>query len=175
MILPLVYYDNHKLRMRSEKVKEITNEIKQLVYDMAETMDANNGIGLAAVQTGKLVRIFVIRPVLKNENDEGFLGEVEIYINPKLFNPSEKTEILSEGCLSIPGLHIDVERPFSIDIEAMDLNGKQITKTLDGFNARQIMHENDHLNGVLFIDRLTAKKRKETNPFLREIKYKYKN
>ena len=65
MILSLVYYDNHELRIRSEKIKKITSEIKQLIYDMTETMDANNGVGLAAVQVGKHLRMFIIRPVYK--------------------------------------------------------------------------------------------------------------
>jgi peptide deformylase len=173
MILSIVYYDNHELRTRSEKVKEITPEIKQLVYDMIETMDANNGVGLAAVQVGKYLRIIVIRPVLRNEEDDAVLGEVEVYINPKLTHPSEKTEIMPEGCLSIPGLHLEVERPFSIHVEALDIHGKAISKSFSGFHARQIMHENDHLNGVLFIDRLTAKKRKEIEPGLKAIKSKY--
>lgn len=172
MILSLVYYDNHQLRLRSEKIKEITPEIKQLIYDMIETMDANNGVGLAAVQVGKHLRIIIIRPVLKND-DDAVLGEVEVYINPKLSNPSEKTEVLPEGCLSIPGLHLEVERPYSIHVDAQDINGNQISKSFFGFHARQIMHENDHLNGVLFIDRLPAKKRKEIEPTLKAIKSKY--
>jgi len=173
MILPLVYYGNPKLRSKCLEVKEITEEIKQLCFDMIETMDANNGVGLAAIQVGKFLRIIVIRPVLEDENSEAYLGEAEVYINPKLSNPCEKTQKLPEGCLSLPGLHEEVERPFSIHLEAIDLNGNKISKEMKGFKAREIMHENDHLNGVLFIDRLTAKKRKEIEPFLKEIKAKY--
>ena len=173
MILSLVYYDNHILRLRSEKVAKITPEIKQFVYDMIETMDANNGIGLAAVQVGKHLRIIVIRQILQNESNEGVLGEAEVFINPHLTNPCEKTEISPEGCLSVPGLHLDVDRPVSIHVEALDINGGPISKTCTGFHARQIMHENDHLNGVLFIDRLTAKKRKEVGACLKAIKSKY--
>lgn len=172
MILPLVYYDNHILRMRSEKVKEVTPEIKQFIYDMIETMDAMNGVGLAAVQVGKHLRILVIRPIEKDQKD-AVLGEPLVFINPKLTNPSEKTEILPEGCLSIPGIHLEVERPYSIQVEALDINGHPFEKTLVGYIARQLMHENDHLNGVLFIDRLTAKKRKEIEPNLKAIKVKY--
>jgi peptide deformylase len=168
MILPLVYYGNPLLRSRSEEVKEITEEIKQLCNDMIETMDANNGIGLAAIQVGKPLRIFVIRPLLKDEKGENILGKAEVYINPKLSNPSENTQIAQEGCLSIPPLHSEVERPISID-------GNKISKEITDFKARQIMHENDHLNGVLFIDRLPAKKRKEIEPELKKIKLKYYN
>jgi len=175
MILPLIYYGNNLLRTRSGKVKQIDPEIKQLCFDMIETMDANNGVGLAAIQVGKPFRIIVIRPVLETENGESYLGDAEIYINPVLSNPSENTEILSEGCLSIPKLHFDVERPVSIHIEALDINGDKISKEIIGFKAREIMHENDHLNGVLFIDRLSAKKRKEIEPALKEIKEKFNN
>ncbi len=173
MILPLIYYGNPKLRSRCLEVKEITQEIKQLCLDMVETMDANNGVGLAAIQVGKFQRIIVIRPVLEDENAQAYLGDAEIYINPKLSNPSQNTQKLPEGCLSLPGLHEEIERPFSIQLTALDLNGNELSKEFKGFKARQIMHENDHLNGVLFIDRLPAKKRKEVEPTLKEIKTKY--
>jgi len=120
VILSLVYYGNHLLRSRSKEVIEITQEIKQLVDDMIETMDANNGVGLAAIQIGKPLRIFVIRPVIEKEDKDTYLGNAEVYINPKITNPSTETEILPEGCLSIPGEHADVERPLSIHVEASD-------------------------------------------------------
>ncbi|HEU64330.1 MAG: Peptide deformylase [Candidatus Anoxychlamydiales bacterium] len=173
MILPLVYYGNSKLRSKCLEVKEITEEIKQLCLDMVETMDANNGVGLAAIQVGKFLRITVIRPVLDDEKGEAYLGDAEIYINPKLSSPAEDTVKLPEGCLSLPGLHEEVERPISIHIEALDIDGNKISKEIKGYKAREIMHENDHLNGVLFIDRLPAKKRKEIEPALKEIKAKY--
>lgn len=175
MILSLVYYDNHLLRIRSEKIKQITPEIKQLAYDMIETMDVNNGVGLAAAQVGRHLRMFVIRQILKNDSNDVVLAEAEVYINPRLSGPSEKTEISLEGCLSIPGLHLEVERPASIHVEALDIEGNPISKTFTNFHARQIMHENDHLNGVLFIDRLTAKKRKEIDSALKAVKSKYNN
>jgi len=173
LILPLVYYGNAILRTRSKEVLEINTEIKQLIADMVETMDSNNGVGLAAIQVGKPLRIFIVRPLLEKENTETYLGEVEVYINPKILKITSETDIMSEGCLSLPQLHSDVERPIAIQIEALDINGKKISKKLEGFHARELMHENDHLNGVLFIDRLTAKKRKEVEPQLKEIKEKY--
>jgi len=173
MILPLIYYGNPYLRIKSQEVGEITLDIKQLCYDMVETMDANNGIGLAAIQVAKPLRILVIRSLLEKDSNNTTLQDAEIFINPKLSNPSEKTVIASEGCLSIPGIHQEVERPEAICIEAMDLEGKTVSKKFTGFAARQIMHENDHLNGVLFIDRLLAKKRKDIELELRKIKAKY--
>lgn len=173
MILPLIYYGNPKLRSRCEGVIEITEEIKQLCLDMVETMDANNGVGLAAIQVGKFHRIIVLRPVIEGEDNEISLGNAEIFINPKLSHPSENTIVLAEGCLSLPSLHEDLERPISIHVVALDIDGNEISKEFTGFKARQIMHENDHLNGVLFIDRLPANKRKEIEPALKEIKAKY--
>ncbi|MBN2478996.1 MAG: peptide deformylase [Parachlamydiales bacterium] len=173
MILPLVYYGNSFLRQRCLEIKEITPEIKQLVLDMTETMDANNGVGLAAIQVGKLLRLFIIRPVLEDEKGEAILGEVEVFINPKISNPSQETEILSEGCLSVPGVHSEVERPVSIHIEALDLDGNKVSKDIQGFKARELMHENDHLNGVLFIDRIPTQSRKEIESALKMIKEKY--
>ena len=96
MILPLIYYGNPMLRERSQEVKEITEEIKKLISDMVETMDANNGCGLAAIQIGKPYRLFILRPVIEDENGEAILGDVEVYLNPKITNTSEKSEILSE-------------------------------------------------------------------------------
>ena len=173
MILPLVYLGNSLLRTRSERVKEITDEIRSLVTDMIETMDENKGIGLAAIQVGKPLRILIIRPVIEQNENEAVLGDVEVYINSKISNPSSETVILPEGCLSIPGIHAEVERPKSIHIEWTDLEGKHHEGDFSDFKARELMHENDHLNGVLFIDRLTAKVRKEISLHLKEIEKKY--
>lgn len=169
----LVYFGNPLLRSRCEDVKEITPKIKQLCFDMIETMDANNGIGLAAIQVGILLRIIVIRPVIEDEEKKAILGDPEIYINPKISNPSNEKDFLSEGCLSVPGIHAEVQRPVSVQLKALDLDGNVIEKNLVGFKAREIMHENDHLNGVLFIDRLSSKLKKEIEPELRKIKSKY--
>lgn len=173
MLLSLVYLGNPLLRTRSEPVKEITDEIHVLVNDMIETMDENKGVGLAAIQVGKALRIFVIRPVVEQDEAEAVLGDAEVYINPKISTPSTETISIPEGCLSIPGIHLEVERPKSIHIEWMDLEGKQRSADVSGYKARELMHENDHLNGVLFIDRLPAKVRKEITPQLKEIEKKY--
>jgi peptide deformylase len=160
MILPLVYYGNPLLRKKSKKITKITEDIKKLILDMTETMDAKKGVGLAAIQVGVPVRLLIIRPVTENKDGEVFLGEIEVYINPVISNHSDETETLPEGCLSVPGLHMDVERPKMIHIEASDVNGNKISKDVSGFKARELMHENDHLNGVLFIDRLATDKKK---------------
>ncbi|NGX56118.1 MAG: Peptide deformylase [Candidatus Anoxychlamydiales bacterium] len=173
MKLKLVYLGDSLLRKQCIEVDNITDEIKQLANDIIETMDVNNGVGLAAIQIGVLKRIFVIREVLENENGDSYLAEPEVFINPKITNPSQKTEIMPEGCLSVPGIHMEVERPCKIHVEYLDINGKRISKDIEGFKAREIMHENDHLNGTLFIDRLKEDQKKEIDHLLKEIIKKY--
>jgi len=172
MILDLTYYNNTLLRKNCQPIKEITEEIKKLVADMIETMDSKNGAGIAAPQVGKDLRLFVIQK-FKEDSDDFQVEGPQVFINPKLSNPSDEIEIMSEGCLSIPGLHLEVERPYEITVEALDLDGKVFTETFKGYRARQVMHENDHINGKLFIDRIQPKMRKKIEPILREIEKKY--
>lgn len=173
MKLPLYYYGSPVLRKKCQEVDKITDEIRMLVSNMIETMDANNGVGLAASQVGELLRIFVIRPEIKLPDGKFDLGAPEVYINPVLSNPSDEIDIMNEGCLSLPGLHADIERPFSIHIEALDVEGNVISLDATGFKARELMHENDHLNGKLFIDRLYHEDKRAVEPLLRKLKKKY--
>lgn len=174
MILDLKYYGDKVLRVKCAPVEKITDEIKQLIADMIETLDFKKGIGIAASQVGKTVRIFMVRPYEVKENGEYSLGDVEVYINPKLTKPTEETEVCSEGCMSFPNLYVDVERPLGVTVEALNEKGEKFTKTFKGFHARQIMHENDHINGVLFIDRLSYRERKKVDPIIQKIKKKYR-
>jgi peptide deformylase len=171
---PLCYYGNPILRKKCLPVKKITDEIRQIVQDMIDTMDSLKGVGLAANQVGILYQIFVIRPLLKSDQQDPQFGPVEVYINPELTNPSEQTEILMEGCLSFPHLHIDIERPYKIHVKALDLSGNVIEEDAMGYKARELMHENDHLHGRFFIDRITDPQTKEyIKPLLKEIQKKY--
>ena len=174
MIKNLLYYGHPGLRKKCDEVTEITDEIKQIAQDLIETVLEKDGAGLAAPQIGYLVRIFVSR--YENGADgEGWpiLCPPKIYINPKLSNPSTSMHTHAEGCLSIPGVYEEVTRPSEIDIEAMDLDGKIFTERATGWRAKNIMHENDHINGVLFIDRIDPKQRKKIEPSLRDLKKKY--
>ena len=157
MRLELRYYGDPILRKTALVIDKITDEVRMLAKDMIETMDALNGVGLAANQVGQLCKLFVIRPEVKTPDDEFALGPAEVYINPILSAPSQETEVMTEGCLSFPGLHAEIERPLSIHIDAIDLDGNPISLDVSGFKAREIMHENDHLNGVLYIDRIRGK------------------
>jgi peptide deformylase len=177
MILKIELYGAPVLRQKTKPVKEFTPEIKKLIKDMVETVDSSpNNIGLAANQVGGLWRILIIKPLYKNEKGEYLVGESEVYVNPELSDPADELETSTEGCLSFPGLFIDVERPTGITVKALNEKGESFKAKLTGFKARQVMHENDHLNGVLYIDRIKDKEyRKRLEPYLKKIKQRAKN
>ncbi len=176
MILPLCYFDDPILRKKALPIQEITPEIVKLAEDMIETMiNQHNGVGLAGPQVGKLLRIFIIRDEYILPDGKWNFGPPEVMINPQLSEPFAELAVMSEGCLSIPGIHADVTRPVGIKIRYQRLDGQLVEETVSEFRARVIMHENDHLNGVLFIDRLTPKERSGIEPQLRAVKKKYRN
>jgi peptide deformylase len=146
MLLPIqTGQDNPILRQKSEKVKEITPELRRLAFDMAETMEVKDGIGLAAPQIGQLIRIIVVKP----KPDEKTL----ILINPEIKKSSRKKDVMVEGCLSLPEIEVPVERAIKISGQALDLNGQKIKIKAKGLLARVIQHEVDHLEGVLIVDK----------------------
>jgi peptide deformylase len=171
--LDLHYYGDPVLREKAEPVEEITEEIRRLCRDMIETMLAYNGIGLAATQVGHMLRIFVSNVDYEDEVGEVRLCDPIVYINPVLFNPGDDIVERNEGCLSIPRLYAAVARPLSITFEALDIDGNEFTNECYGYLARNIMHENDHLNGVLFVDRIKGKRRTLLESELHLIKQHY--
>lgn len=174
MKLPLVYIGNPVLRQKAADITTITPEIRQLAHDMLETMHATNGIGLAAPQVGQSLRLFVILVVEEDEKGRVKTEKERVYINPKIEEVSQEVCGMTEGCLSIPGLYVDdVMRPKKIKVTSQDLDGHFHTEEISGWHARVVLHENDHLNGVLFIDRLTPKQRKFVEDDLKKIKKKY--
>lgn len=173
MKLPLAYYGDSVLRKKGAPVTEINDEIKQLVADMLETMEANDGIGLAAPQVHRSLLLFITRIPRYDENNRMIPGQLRVFINPKIISYSSEHWACEEGCLSIPGLRKVVDRPFKVTFQATDLEGNTFTEEFEEFDAHVMMHENDHINGVLYIDRLSPKQKKEIESFLREIKRKY--
>jgi peptide deformylase len=143
--LKIVKYPNPILRKRAREVKEITPEIKELALDMAETMNKNQGLGLAAPQVGELKRIIVV----------SFEDGPRIFINPEIVKKSKEKEVIEEGCLSFPGLFLKIKRAKETEVKALDENGKEIQIKDYGLISRVLQHEIDHLDGILFIDRLT--------------------
>lgn len=174
MRLPLAYYGDPVLRKKGNRVNEINDELRQLVDDMIETVKAENGIGLAAPQVHQSLALFITHVPIKQTDETWDEGPFKVFLNPKILSYSNEFWTSSEGCLSIPKLYGDVERPIKIVVEYTDMEGNRITEEFSGLEARCVMHENDHINGTLFIDRISSKARKEMEPSLREIKKKYK-
>jgi len=140
------------LRQKALPVQDINDEIAALVKEMRETMYAGRGIGLAGPQVGLLQRIFVV-------HIEGDIPRV--FINPSIIQTSPELTEYEEGCLSIPGLYGEVKRPEAVRIQAWNERGRPFTLDAEGLLARVIQHEYDHLEGILFIDRLSEPKRKK--------------
>lgn len=143
-MLEIIKLDNDLLRQKSEPVKEVNDEIRTLINEMFETMDAAEGVGLAAPQVGKLLRLFVLQA------DDGIR---RAFINPQIIATSTETCEYEEGCLSIPKAYEKIIRPAKVTVQALNENGKSFTLDADGLLARIIQHEYDHLDGFLYIDR----------------------
>lgn len=173
--LQLTYYGNPILRERAHPIKKITPEIQKLAQNLLELAEEYAGLGLAANQVGKLVRIFVFRYFLEfpDEGKEPKLTPFQVCINPKILEISEEKERAIDGCLSIPGIQIYSERPNRVLVEAQNLEGEMFRLELKGYNARIFLHENDHLNGVLNIDHLPQEELEDLKPQLKEITNKY--
>ena len=132
------------LREKAAPIEKVTDEIKTLIGDMFETMVEANGVGLAAPQVGKKLRLFV---AVADDDVK------RVFINPQIVSTSEEVGDYEEGCLSIPGVYETIRRPVRVTVQALDENGKPFTLEADGLLARIIQHETDHLDGILFIDR----------------------
>lgn len=151
------------LKSRADEITAVDASIRALADDMLTTMDAYGGVGLAANQIGVLKRIFVY-DCTSDSDDEPVRGAV---INPEWEALDEDTMIGDEGCLSIPGIHKEVERSARIRCRGLGLDGEPVEFEATGLLARCVQHETDHLDGVLFLDRITPQLRKEA---LREIR-----
>ena len=141
---------NETLRNKAAAVGEIDGEIARLAQDMLESMRVGRGIGLAGPQVGKLLRIFVTQ----FDNDVP-----RVFINPSIIQTSPDLSDYEEGCLSIPGMYADVSRSAAVRIQAWNERGRPFTLDAEGLLARVVLHEYDHLEGTLFIDRLSPAKR----------------
>jgi peptide deformylase len=173
MKLSLAYYGDAVLRKKTSPIDKIDQTIHQLVKDMAETMEANDGCGLAAPQVHQPISLFITCIPRYVDKETVLPGELRIFINPKIIAYSQQVWPCQEGCLSIPGLRETVVRPLKVTIQATNLEGTLFEEEFIGFDAHVIMHENDHINGVLYIDRLPPRRKKELESYLKEIKKKY--
>jgi peptide deformylase len=167
-ILPIVTYNDPVLREKTEPISELTEEISDLINNMIETMYNSDGVGLAAPQIGKSLKLFVMDgdPVL--EDDEEKYG-VMVFINPEIVEKKGKKIPMDEGCLSIPDIREKVFRPETIVIRYQDENFQEKEQEFSGWMARIIQHEYDHLKGILFIDYLSSFRKRMVKSDLQEI------
>ncbi|BBM69061.1 peptide deformylase [Rhodothermus marinus] len=173
MVLPIHVYGDPILRERAQPVEADSPELQQLLDDMVETMHAASGIGLAAPQVGRRERVFVVdlTPMKDELEAEGeTLPPMPMFfINPELVWTSEEQCSFEEGCLSIPDVREVVERPAAVRIRYLDRQFRPQELEVRGMLARVIQHEYDHLEGILFIDRISAFRRQLLRRRLREI------
>lgn len=142
----IVLYGDPVLREKAVPVDEINQDVKDLVSDIVDTLKRHRGLGLAAPQVGVSKRIFAV-----DLSTVDISESVRVFINPEILETTGQVE-MEEGCLSFPGIYQRIVRPATVRVRATDLDGKQFEITLDGLTARAVLHEYDHLDGVLFID-----------------------
>jgi peptide deformylase len=170
MILPIYAYGQPVLRKKATEVPPNDPDLLQLIADMFETMYAAKGVGLAAPQVGKGIRLFVIDTTQLDKAGEVPKGIKSAFINARLLDENGDPWLYEEGCLSIPDIHVEIERLPTLRLRYWDEKGKEHTTTFEGVNARVIQHEYDHIEGVLFIDRMKPLKRRMINRKLEKIK-----
>jgi len=169
MLRPIVLYPDPILKTKSKPVTEFTPDLKDLALDMTETMREANGVGLAAIQIGEPLRMMVM-DVHYDQEDK---GEALAMFNPEVLH-EEGAETTEEGCLSIPDVREEVERAFKVKVKYQDLNGQAQVGEFEGLLARCVLHEIDHMNGQLFIQKVPAVKRLFLKKQLDQLKKNFK-
>lgn len=159
MIYPIVIYGSQILRNESEDITPDYPELKKLIDDMWTTLAEAEGVGLAAPQIGKNIRLFIVDCTPWGEDDPTLADYRKVFINPEIYEESEETSLFEEGCLSLPGLHENVRRPVSIRMRYLDENFEEHDEEFTGKPARVIQHEYDHIEGMVFTDHLTPLRR----------------
>jgi peptide deformylase len=167
MVLEIRKYGDPVLRQKAESVTQFDSKLTRLAADMMETMEAASGVGLAGNQVGIPLRIFVA-----DTSSFEIAGKKFAVVNPEIVFRSEEEAVFEEGCLSIPGLFADVKRPKKVKLVAQNLKGEKVEYEGLDMVARVFCHETDHLNGVLFIDHLTAVEREMLKGKLSELRKK---
>lgn len=156
MILPIYIYGQPVLKKMAEDITPDYPNLKELIDNMIETMNRSDGIGLAAPQIGLPIRLAVINlDVLSDEMPE-YKGYIHAFINPHIIEVSEEEDSMEEGCLSLPGIHESVKRPTSIRVSYLDEEMNPHDEWIDGYLARVMQHEFDHLDGHVFIDHISG-------------------
>lgn len=149
-VRPIVIYGDPVLREVSKKVEHFDDELKDLVSDMTDTLKDANGLGLAAVQIGVPVRLFIV-----DLSAIDITEKLRVFVNPEILETDEECEY-EEGCLSFPGIYQKIVRPANVRVKAFDVNGDEFEMQFSGMAARAILHEYDHIEGKLFIDHMSS-------------------
>jgi peptide deformylase len=152
----IVRFPDPKLRQRSAEVGAVDDSLRQLVADMAETMVAAEGAGLAAIQVGAPLRLFIVDGHVAGGAED---APARVFINPEIVEISQEAQTGDEGCLSFPNIFVPVKRGMRARVRAMDLDGRTFEAEGEGLFARALQHETDHLNGKLLIDQVGPVKR----------------
>ena len=161
-LLPILKYPDPRLATKAATVTEFDDKLKQLA-DMAETMYKAPGVGLAATQVDRHIRLIVI-DITEEKND------LKVLVNPELVESSEETKPWEEGCLSLPGIYDKVTRPAQVKIKAQDLEGNFFELECDGLLAVCVQHEMDHLDGLVFVDHLSMLKKQRIRHKIRKMR-----
>jgi len=172
MILPVIAYGDPVLKKKAEEIEENYPNLKELIDNMFETMYASNGVGIAAPQIGRSIRLFVIDASAVAEGEDGDPSCEDfkrVFINPIIFEESGTEWSCEEGCLSIPRIREDVKRKPKLKIEYYDENWELYEEELEGFAARVVQHEYDHIEGILFTDRINPLRKQLLKGKLRDI------
>jgi peptide deformylase len=169
MVYPIIMYGDPVLRKRAREVEKGAMDIKAFVGDMYETMYAAHGIGLAAPQIGKSIRVFVVDGTSLNEEEEDMTGFKKAFINPVIVEEEGEKWEFEEGCLSIPNIRENVSRQETVRIRYADEDWNVIEEEYSGIKARIIQHEYDHLEGKMFIDYLSPLKKRMLKGKLTDI------
>lgn len=159
MILPIYLYGQSVLRKVTEDITPEYPELQQLIKDMFETLEQAEGIGLAAPQIGLPIRLVIIDLTPLADESPEFADFRKVYINAHILETSEETDTMEEGCLSLPGIHEKVTRSLRIHVKYMDENFVEHDEWVDGYLARVMQHEFDHLEGKVFADRISMLRR----------------
>ncbi len=178
MILPIVYYGHPALREKGAEIESITPEIEKLIQDMLDTMYDANGVGLAAQQVGRALQLTVIDVRGADRDSTMSIGgnpvDLEKHmpitlINPKL-KPTGDWVTGPEGCLSFPEIYADITRTEAVEVECLDQHGNPFSFSCTGLLAKAVMHEVDHLNGILFIDRMDSHTKASLKPQIEAVR-----
>jgi len=160
MVLPIQIIGSEVLRKEATEIEKDYPNLQEFIENMYDTMYSSDGVGLAAPQVGKAIRLFIIDATPMEENEPALKDFKRTFINPEIIEASEEKTKSEEGCLSIPDVREDVERHTSLTIEYFNEKFEKVTEKLEGMAAIIIQHEYDHLDGILFTDKISPLRKK---------------